>query len=346
MLQLSQRPLTGSDADRKLFVDRTAELGHLQRAAQLDFNVLLLGERGIGLTSLVMQHRRRLEDGDRPSFYVNGGRVDDLSKLATAIRSAVRGPRVVTDALAQRLRDEVGAISVGQDNLYPLRALRDLGTEARESGAPMPTVILDEMHEPRLVHEMFGRYRDDVWQMPLRWIVCGLATRQSQYFEPPADAFFESVITVAPLSDTASMSLLQARLAEAGEAETETAVRVISDGDAIIERGSGNPRRLLAAARDTVLRSPEEAAAANSLVTSASVMGTTELRVMRYLLQHGPTSASDMRLLDSLRVTRPRATQVLRRLEEADLVYAFREKVGIGRPRKLYGIRLSHKLTS
>lgn len=60
MLQLSQRPLSGSDADRELFVDRTVELCHLERSAQLDFNVLVLGERGMGSTSLVRQHQRRL----------------------------------------------------------------------------------------------------------------------------------------------------------------------------------------------------------------------------------------------------------------------------------------------
>ena len=79
MLQLGQRPLTGSAADRVLFVNRTAELGYLKRSADLDFNVLVLGERGMGVTSLVLQHQRCLEEADRSGYYVSAGRVEDMS---------------------------------------------------------------------------------------------------------------------------------------------------------------------------------------------------------------------------------------------------------------------------
>ena len=41
--------MTGSKVDGRLFVGREVELRRLGRAAQLDFNVLVLGERGIGL---------------------------------------------------------------------------------------------------------------------------------------------------------------------------------------------------------------------------------------------------------------------------------------------------------
>ena len=58
--------MTGSQADGRLFVGREAELRRLERAAQLDFNVLALGERGIGLTSLIGQHQRRMEEAGRP----------------------------------------------------------------------------------------------------------------------------------------------------------------------------------------------------------------------------------------------------------------------------------------
>ena len=342
MLQLSQRPLTGSDADRKLFVNRTAELGHLQRAAQFDFNVLLLGERGIGLTSLMHQHQRELNDSGRSSFYVNAGQVDDLSQLATAIRRVVEGPRRPGDAFAQRLITELSGMLVTQDSLHPLRDLWGLSTEDRESEIPKPIVILDGMYQPQLVHEMFGRYRDDLWQVPLRWVVCGLATRRSAYLEPPADAFFESVLTVGPLDGTASRDLLQTRLVAASSDDAEATVRIISGCDRIVELSGGNPRRLLAEARDTVLRSPEETASADRLVDDAAALGKTETLAIRHLLTHGPTSASDQRLLEGLDITRARATQVLRRLEDAGLVYGFHDKGGVGRPRKLYATRLSH----
>ncbi len=345
MLLLSQRPLTGSDADRGLFVDRTAELGHLERSAQLDFNVLVLGERGMGSTSLVRQHQRRLEDTGRASYYINAGWAEDMTELVTEIRIAMDGPRppeYSRDQLVAHLA--LSRVRVQEGDPDPLRDMRALSARVSESEGRRPIIILDEMREPELVHEMFGRYRDDIWQMPFRWVVCGQATRRSRYLEPPADAFFDSVLTLGPLDTAASLGLLQARLAGADIDDGEARVRIISNRDRIIEQGDGNPRRLLAAARDVVLRSSEEALVADRLVTSAAELGATEGLAVRYLTRHGPTSASDEKLLESLDITRARATQVLRRLEDAGLVHASNEKTHHpGRPRKLYATRLSHE---
>ena len=339
MLLLSQRPLTGSDADRGLFVDRTAELGHLERSAQLDFNVLVLGERGMGSTSLVRQHQRRLEDTGRASYYINAGRAEDMTELVKEIRLSVAGPRPPGDQLALAVSRVL--VQEGDDGLRDLRAL---SARVSESEGRRPIVILDEMHAPELVHELFGRYRDDIWQMPFRWVVCGQATRRSQYLEPPADAFFDSVLTLDPLDTAASRDLLQARLVGADIDDGEAKVRIISNRDRIIKQGGGNPRQILAAAREVVLRSSEETVVADRLVASAAELGATESLAVRYLIRHGPTSASDEKLLESLDITRARATQVLRRLEDAGLVHASNEKAShLGRPRKLYATRLSHE---
>ena len=219
--------------------------------------------------------------------------------------------------------------------------MREAESEA-EPERGYPIIILDEMYEPALVHQLFGRYRDEVWQLPFRWLVCGLATRRSRYLEPPADVFFDSVLTVDPLDDTASRDLLQTRLAAATADDAEATLRIISERDRIVEQGGGNPRQILVAARDAVLRSPEETVSADRLVDTAATLGTTVGLAVRHLLTNGPTSASDSRLLEHLDVTRARATQVLRRLEDAGLVYGFQDKGGIGRPRKLYTTGLSH----
>ena len=344
MLLLSQRPLSGSDADRGLFVDRTADLGHLERSAQLDFNVLVLGERGIGSTSLVRQHQRRLEDTGRASYYINAGWAEDVTELVADIRIAVDGPRppkYTFDPLMAHYASSRVLVREGDDRLRDMRAL---SARVSESEGQRPIIILDEMHEAELVHELFGRYRDDVWQMPFRWVVCGRASRRSQYLEPPADAFFDSVLTLDALDSAASGDLLQARLAGADTDDEEARVRIVANWDRIIEQGGGNPRQLLAAARDVVLRSSEETVVADRLVASAAELGATEGLAVRYLIRHGPTSASDEKLLVSLDITRARATQVLRRLEDARLVYASNERVSqIGRPRKLYATRLSHE---
>ena len=297
----------------------------------------------MGSTSLVRQHQRWLEDTGRASYYINAGWAEDMTELVRDIRIAVAGPRQ-RDPLAQ-----FASLSrvLGQEAVPDrIRDLRGLSAGVSESEGQRPIIILDEMHEPELVHELFGRYRDDIWQMPFRWVVCGQATRRSQYLEPPADAFFDSVLTLGPLDAAASWDLLRARLAGADIDDEEAGVRIVSNRDRIIRQGEGNPRRLLAAARDVVLRSSEEALAADRLVTSAAELGATERLAVRFLIRHGPTSASDEKLLESLDITRARATQVLRRLEDAGLVHASNEKAHHpGRPRKLYATHLSHEET-
>ena len=287
----------------------------------------------MGSTSLVLQHRRRLEDTGRTGHYVNGGWAEDMTELVAEIRIAVEGPRPArysSDPTEQYLASR-SLVRKGDDRLRGLRAL-----SKRMSGlaGERPVIILDEMHQPELVHELFGRYRDDLWQMPFRWVVCGRLSRRSRYLEPPADAFFDSVLTLGPLDTVASRELLDARMSGTDSSD--------EGANLIIRQGGGNPRQVLAAARDLVLRSSEEALAADRLVTSAAELGTTEMLAVRYLTRHGPTSASDQKLLDVLDVTRARATQVLRRLEDAHLVYATSERGhSPGRPRKLYATRLS-----
>lgn len=293
----------------------------------------------MGSTSLVRQHQRRLEDTGRTSYYINAGWAEDMTELVKEIRLSVAGPRPPGDQLALAVSRVF--VQEGDDRIRDLRAL---SARVSEAEGQRPIIILDEMHAPELVHELFGRYRDDIWQMPFRWVVCGQATRRSQYLEPPADAFFDSVLTLGPLDTAASRDLLQARLAGADTDDGEAKVRIISNRDRIIRQGGGNPRQILAAARDVVLRSSEETVVADRLVASAAELGATESLAVRYLIRHGPTSASDEKLLESLDITRARATQVLRRLEDAELVHASNEKAShLGRPRKLYATRLNHE---
>lgn len=336
MLQISQRPLTGSDADRRLFVGRSAEMGHLTRAAELGFNVLVLGERGSGITSLMHQHQRSLQDSNHPVHYVRASRTDKLADLITVIRIAVEGPR--------------GPAFLGGENpfqaLYgggdpdPLQELRRLVTPEMLSAPQEDTVILDEMHNADLVHEFFGRHRDDVWQLPFRWVVCGLLEQSSNYQEPPADAFFDTTVTLGPLDDSAATELLDVRLTQGGVSDSEAHWRLTSERARIVTRGRGNPRRILAAARDAALRSTEESLLADRLLASAADLGNTERLALRYLLVNGPTSPSDPQIIQELDVTRARVNHVLRRLEDAGLVFTFPGKGGVGRPRRMYATSL------
>ena len=325
MLQLSQRPLTGSKADGRLFVGRDVELRRLERAAQLDFNVLALGERGVGLTSLMRRHQRRMEDAGRRCFYLSGTKIEGSEQVFDAIWT---GGKVRNDALSS-VRKGLG---VPQTDSVFHELVRKINREADN----VPLVFLDDMRDPKLTHRMFGRYRDEMWELPCRWVVCGLIRHRSEYLTPPADAFFEAEIVVGPVDDSVAGDLLGARLATAKGGEVRAAELIRSNYGQIVKEGGGNPRRILASARDAALRDVGETARREHSRRRAAKLGGTEGRVLQYLFTRGPASASDEELLDHFGITRARATQVLGRLEEARLVAAHYEKQSAGRPRKVY----------
>ncbi len=297
------------------------------------------------MTSLVQQHQRYLEEAGRRCYYASGLRSETLDDVITAVRIAVSGRR------PPRYKDEwklladhpfqSRLVSPGDpDRLAELRRVVPPALEGENGGADAAIVIVDDMHEPGLVHELFGLHRDDLWQLPWRWVVCGLDRHRTSYLEPPADSFFDAELRVGPLDDATAEQLLEARLAHAGEAEAPAVQQIRDDLTTIIERGKGNPRQILAAARAATLESAADAVAALQTIEAAGELGMTEVLVVRHLLDYGPASASDEELLDALGISRARTTQVLRNLEEAGLVTAFHEKSGVGRPRKLYSVRL------
>lgn len=332
MLQLSQRPLTGSKADGRLFVGRDAELRRLERAAQLDFNVLALGERGIGLTSLMRQHQRRMEDAGRPCFYLSGTKIKSSEQVFEAIQTS----GMVRDDTLSSVRKALGLLQT--DSVF-----HELVRKINRKAGNVPLVFLDDMRDPKLTHQMFGRYRDEMWELPCRWVVCGLTRHRSEYLTPPADAFFEAEIAIGPMDDSVAGDLLEARLATAKGEDARSVELIRSDYEQIIREGGGNPRQILASARDTLLRGVGETASREHSQQQATKLGETEGRVWQYLLTHGPASASDEELLDNYGITRARAAQVLGRLEEAGLVVTHHEKQGVGRPRKFYRAGIPHQ---
>ena len=358
MLFLSQRPLTKGDVDRDLFVGREDELARLDRAARLGLNVLVLGARGMGVTSLLNQHARQLENAGQRVGLVGEAAADSLADLATAIRIGVEGrrpPRTETvkrdplvsalqpyvEALSQRL--EVKTIPGDPDPLAALRKIgRTLSDREPREGAPAGgsegrlVVILDGTLQPELVHDLFGRLRDEVWELGWTWVVAGRLDRRDDYLKPPADAFFDDEIVLGPMEPKQARQLVAVRLASATSAELVHVAWIRERLGQIVERSDGVPRRLLAAARDTLLSTSEQTQTIDNALATAACLGKTELSAMHYLLSEGPTSASDAAFLSDLGVSRSRATQVLRRLEALNLVVGTEIRAARGRPRKVY----------
>ncbi len=317
MLQLSQRPLTASTVDGELFVDRETELELLRRSYDLRLNTLLLGARGVGVTSLARRFQRQVEDSGGRAFYVDGGSSDSVEDLVEAIRRVIKGSRTTAPG-SEAIETTIADLAADFSGL----------------------VIVDGARDPSVIHGLFGRLRDDVWALPYVWLVCGVSSRREDYLLPPADSFFDVVSELLPLSAESARQLVTARLARAGESDAPAVQRINAELDAIVERGGGNPRHLLGAVREVALNMSCSAA---DVMVQASRLGRSEAMLVAELRAFGPSSASNDELLERLGWTRARAAQVFKQLADHGLVTSTLERSAgaPGRPRVVYHLATS-----
>ena len=323
MLQISQRPLSGSDADQRLFVDRHEETSAVMRALELGFNVLVLGDPKSGRTSMLRHVERLVVDSGRRTAFVDGYSHDGLHSFLEALRStlgATPGEQPIsTDPRSSVSESDVSALDTGPDDAA--------------------TVFVDNL-APGLAQTLFGRFRDALWQLPHQWVVAGLLVRRSEYLEPPADSFFDSIVELGPLKEEDALSLLRARTEAAGDGADaqllERSMERIVKGT--VER---TPGALLAGARATLLRGPDSGFAdLVELQNRASSIGRAHSMVFSELESMAPVHAGDERLLQRLGYTRPRIVQILKDLERQGVVESRREgrrqmyylKTGSGQP--------------
>lgn len=327
MLQMSQRPLQATAVDAGLFVDRTSELETLERTVRLGFNSLVLGERGSGKTSLLRQFERRLVEAGSETRFAEASGVRGVEDLVELLHVAIHGRR-------RDQTEKLLASIVGEEGIAA-----EVARLSPADGQHL-VVLLDSVASPEIVHGLFGRLRDDVWQLPITWIVSGNRSDRSRYLEAPADSFFDAIIELDELSVGDAMELLRRRAqsAAADDPAREVLLGVAATlGQRVAPR---TPRNLLAAAREVLLADEDPTqwvANQYSLQWRAAELGRPTGMLFTELMDLAPVSASDKRLLDRLGWTRARASQVFKQLENEGLVIVSEEAPdGPGRPRKLY----------
>lgn len=325
MLLLSQRPLSSSNADSELFVDRSSELKRVFRALDLGLNVYLWGARGSGRTSFLQQVQR-----NRPeSRYV---RLEGIEKFQEQLEEAERAlldTSVLERHRTLNFRELMGVPALAQSRakVAPLRHLRAAAVSTKPSDA---SVLLVDDLAPAAIHEIFGRWRDDMWQVPIRWVVAGTTA----HLDPPADSFFDVSVELPELDRNGLEELLRRRAASG--TPQEASLLLTAAVPALEPVAPCTPRRALAVLRDLYLS--DDAAEVTSELSKLQVVRAqlkpTANKVFEALMAHGPAHAGDERLLSEVGVTRSRIVQVLGELEEVGLVTA--ERVG---RRKLYAPR-------
>jgi hypothetical protein len=219
-----------------------------------------------------------------------------------------------------------------------LRAIRRLHHKLEEKqGDSPPSVVLLDDPSPEITHTLFGQARDEIWALPIVWMMSGDKARSGDLLKPPADSFFGRVIELPVLGDEQAETLLRRRAGD--ELDTTTIQRVV-------QSAQGSPRRLILLASDAVL---EAELGTTSTGTSTIAherradqildeLGLPSRRLWDALIPMGQASATDETLLKQLGWSRQRASQVFRQLADAGLVEAAQEQVERGRPRTVYRI--------
>ena len=317
MLHLGQRALTASNADGDLFTNRTEELATIERALGLGFNVYVHGPSGSGRTSLLNRvapqaHRGRI---------VNLREADTLEVLIDRLVQHIRPSSSRLETSINEAFTQIAALTgpVATDRLEPLRRAISAGTRYKP-------LLLDNL-DPQLRHELFGRQRDELWELKLQWVVVGDTPR----LDPLADTFFETSVALEALTPDSIRELLLRR-GRQGDSVQQEQMQQIADTLADV-LGPATPRRVMTTAR-AVFLSPDPESHLKQLRAQQYVhhqLSATARLVLDALYAVGPAHAGDEQLLKQVGTTRSRIVQVLRELEDADLV----RSVQAGR-RKLY----------
>ncbi len=215
-------------------------------------------------------------------------------------------PRVVTE------RDVLGAILPGAPRVIALDGL--------------PAV---------LAFDLFGRFRDTLWEAPHRWVVTADEVHREAFLRPPADVFFETVVDLDELPPELVGDLLERR-ADILEDETDRD-RLRGIATVLGERGqpSRHPGTAISIAREAMMSDLPVAHLVQlrqDAEERAGRLGDAALSVFDALRELGAVHAGDERLLHRVGLSRARVVQVLKDLEGDGLVEARRH----GR-RVLYG---------
>jgi hypothetical protein len=330
MPELSSRPLLATRLDRPLFVDRARELSLLQRSVENGLNVLALGERGAGKTSLLHRLASELDATRFEPVFVSGARAaSGPLEFLSLIVLAVEGESSRLSQIQLALLSLNGR-GPGNESERLIRALREVEDVLRRRGRGV-VLLVDEPPSAEDAHVLFGRLRDELWRLPATWVVAGDAAEAATYLRPPANAFFETVVRLDPLSDEDATDLLTRRTTN-----IKLSRALIAE---VVSAAGGNPRRLLALAREAIMSGGRPGQLVRDRSEREKMMGSAgdaAHRLVQELEANGGASASDQRLLARLGWTRSRATQVFRGLEEIGVVRGSLERNGPGRPRKVY----------
>ena len=314
-----------------MFVGREEVIARLERSISSELNTLILGSRGSGKTSLLRhamlrdRERSPQEDASRQLVYVDGTPAADVVDLVALIRAELQAERNVADVMQVGFSRMVKPRSRTDASAVVLEHLRELADVAPA------TILLDGVPQADHAHLLFGRLRDEVWQLPFNWVLAADVRDRAAMLRPPADAFWEVELRLQDLNEEEAAALVEARVGDRSLAR------------ALAQKGPKNPRRLISVTREAVLagRDPDRLAEREmERELRLQELGQRPYELFTELLDlDRPVSASDGDLLARVGWSRPYVSRVLDQLEEAGFVESFTGLAeGQGRPPRLFRV--------
>lgn len=323
---IASRPLYDNLADSRLFVKPKAWEA-VERAVERHLNIAMLGPRGSGKTSLLRHLQMVLRDGGAHVTFVDATAVEEARELAYRVRDARVGQPAPLAAGVSMAADAFRRMDA------PLAgASRELAALLRDIGeAESAVMLVDASSSAQACFELFGRMRDVLWQQPHQWVLALDDTDRATALKPPADAFFDSLITLEPWAADELIELLGRR------ADANTPHELLT---AAAAGAHGSPRDAVRALSDAVVHGwdPTDTLAAQAeLEARASLLGRPAGMLMAELLQRRQASPSDEELQRTMGVSRARLSQLFSQLQDDGLVQVEAERAaGPGRPRTIY----------
>jgi hypothetical protein len=336
---MALQPLAQSRGDQRRFVDRSRETDAIVQGIATSQPVLVLGDPGSGRTSLLNHVGWMIarQKEPRQTIMVSGELARDPSQLLGILVARLQrladpaGPRTrwLEDLQALSLPDgpfgQVARPAI-------LMELIDLFGE-RLAALGRPVCVMVDGVAPSVAHATFGSLRNELWTLPAAtWVVTGDSAAETLYLEPPADAFFEHIVKLGPLTDADAAKLLRAHVPDLTDKDIARAIAV----------AEGNPRRLLRAAADVQAGIAPASPPADEFARQATaIAGPLAGALVGYLAAHGPAGASDEAMLRQIGASRQRASQLMHELESAGLLETIEqhERGRRGRPARRFGLR-------
>lgn len=339
-MTLSARPLLDNAVDAKLFVDRQDEIDTLFTALRHGWNIAVFGEAGSGKTSLIrhLMYRARTDPAAHVELpaeavtYVSAEGVLDPAELLRRIIDALADgllPARTDISATDKLLVQLGlTLNSRRDRFHLVGMATFDDSDPQRRRITVPVIIVEDVTRVA-AHGLFGSLRDRLWELGCQWIVTARASEGAGILQPPADAFFESVTTLGPLTPESARDMIGRR-------------RDSSPGtwpDNLVQALGGNPRRVLAAAREVIANKIDFGDVLDAIaLRNAEIerLGESHVKIANALESLGSASASDPQLLNRLEWTRARAVQLLTDLAAAGLVQSDDVKQKQGRPRRVY----------